>query len=207
MARLRALGPLPRSLPAAPLLWLRDATPVRIRAVRADDLERERSFCDGLSPQTRYLRLMSGRGLLPGELERWTAIDPLREIALVAVAARDGRDEQLGVARCVRDADDPTACDFAIVVADRVQHQGLGEALLRTLMRAAADAGIARFAGITLSENRGMLALARRLGLRIRRDAGDATVTRLEADLAPGGGSLDRGRGAAVSSGTEGTVP
>ncbi len=173
-------GPPDRWLPGA---WLHDGTPVRIRPIRADDLELERRFVDGLSRETRYQRLMSGRGLQPGELERWTDIDPAREIALIAVAPVDGVDDELGVARCVRDAGDPGACDFAIVIADRLQHQGLGEALLRALMRAAADAGIARLSGITLSDNRGMIALARRLGLRIRRDPGDATVMRLDADL------------------------
>jgi len=151
-----------------------------IRPIRPADLELERQFVNGLSPTTRYQRLLSGRNLLPGELERWTNIDPAREIAVIAVAEVDGRERQLGVARCVRDPADPRVCDFAIVVGDRWQGLGLGEALLRELMRLAAAAGIAVFSGITLSDNRAALQLARKLGFRRRMEPGDSTVTRLE---------------------------
>ena len=58
---------------------------IRIRPVRPSDLELERRFVYGLSARSRYLRLLSGRQLQPGELERWTNIDPSREIALVAL--------------------------------------------------------------------------------------------------------------------------
>ncbi len=135
---------------------------------------------------------MSGRHLQPGELERWTDIDPAREIALIAVGTADGLDQQLGVARCAHDAVDPDACDFAIVIADRMQHQGLGEALLRARMRAAADDGVACISGVTLSDMRGTISLARRLGFRIRHEPGDATVMRLDAHLAAPLGSLRR---------------
>lgn len=154
-----------------------------IRPIRPDDLELERRFVNGLSRTTRYQRLLSGRNLLPGELERWTNIDPAREIALIAVAAIDGTEQQLGVARCVRDAADPQTCDFAMVVGDRWQHHGLGEALLRELIGLAATAGVSAFSGITLSDNRPMLKLARKLGFRARMEPGDATVTRLDLRL------------------------
>lgn len=156
---------------------------VCIRPIRPDDLELERRFVEGLSRTTRYQRLLSGRNLLPGELERWTNIDPVREIALIAVAEIDGVEQQLGVARCVRDAADPLTCDFALVVGDRWQHHGLGESLLRELIRAAAAAGVRAFSGITLSDNRPMLKLARKLGCTTRLEPGDATVTRLDLAL------------------------
>ncbi len=163
--------------------WLRDGTPVRIRSIDAADLELERGFVNGLSRESSYQRLMSGRNLLPGELERWTDIDRAREIALIAVANVDGIEQELGDARCVRNDTDPRVCDFAIVIGDQWQHQGIGRTLLRELMRAAADAGIEVFSGITLSTNYAMLALARKLGFRLSRDAGDATVTVLEIRL------------------------
>ena len=153
---------------------------VRIRPIRPSDLELERRFVYGLSARSRYLRLLSARPLQPGELERWTNIDPSREIALIALVDNGGDDQEVGVARCVVEDAAEGRWDFAIVVADAWQRRGLGEALLRKLVEAARDAGVRVFSGITLTENRGMAALARKLGFRIRYEPGDATLLRLE---------------------------
>ena len=177
-----------RALPETDWVWLRDGTPVYIRPVQPADLDLERRFVHGLSRETAYQRLMSGRNPLPGELERWTAIDHSREIALIAVATVHGVEQQLGVARCVRDDADPRVCDFAIVIGDEWQYRGLGRALLRGLMRAATEAGVEVLSGITLSTNHPMLALAHKLGFRACRESGDATVTRIEMRLAGGDG-------------------
>ena len=134
---------------------MHDGTPVLIRPIERTDLELERAFVNGLSRETRYRRLMSGRELLPGELERWTDVGPAQEIALIAVASVIG-DEWQGHGR-------PGAVDSPDATG--------------------VHAGIEVFAGITLSANHAMLVLARRLGLRARREAGDATVTRIEARL------------------------
>jgi acetyltransferase len=174
---------IPAGLRDATDIRLRDGTPVRIRAIRRSDLELERRFVAGLSRRTRYLRLLSGRDLLPGELERWTDIDPAREIAVVAVANDGGSEQEIGVARCAVDDEAPARWDFAIVVADAWQGQGLGEALLRRLMQCADEAGVASLSGLTLSENHRMLSLARRLGFTARREPGDAALTRVEKRL------------------------
>ena len=184
-----AAGPMPVPGPAvrptAPYpehlveRWaLRDGTPVTIRPIRAGDLALEQAFVVGLSPATRYQRLLSGRNLLPGELRRLTDIDYAREMALTALATVDGVVQILGVARYVREAGAPRPqCDFAIVVGDRWQGQGIGEKLLRSLLEAAVDDGIEVVGGITLSSNHGMIALARKLGFHVAREHGDATVT------------------------------
>ena len=156
---------------------------IRIRPIRPSDLELERRFVYGLSARSRYLRLLSGRPLQPGELERWTNIDPSREIALVAIANHGGDDEEVGVARCVVDDAAAGRWDFAIVIADACQRRGLGRALLGALVAAARDAGVRTLSGITLVENRGMVALARGLGFSVRREDGDATLLRLELAL------------------------
>ena len=166
---------------------LPDGTPVTIRPIRAADLLLERAFVLGLSPRSRYQRLLSGRQLLPGELKRLTDIDYRREMALIAIARIDGVVQELGVACYVRDDEhEPGSCDFAIVVGDRWQGLGLGEKLMRSLLRAAVDAGIRVVGGITLTENAGMIALARKLGFSVHIEHGNATVTdlRWEAESA-----------------------
>ena len=159
---------------------LRDGRPITVRPIRAADLLLEREFVIGLSPTTRYQRLLSGRKLMPGELKRLTDIDYDRELALVAILEVEGRQRILGVARYVRDdAHEPGSADFAIVVGDAWQGQGLGETLLQALMRAAPGHGLSALTGITLSENHRMIALARKLGFHARREADDATLTDL----------------------------
>jgi len=163
---------------------LRDGTRVTVRPIRRSDLALERAFVFGLTPQTRYQRLLSGRKLLPGELRRLTDIDYAHELALVAIASVEGREQMLGVARYVRDdAHEAGSAEFALVVGDRSQGQGLGETLLRHLMRAAAEDGLAVLTGITLSDNVRMIGLGRKLGFRAHREAGNASVTELRCAL------------------------
>ena len=155
----------------------------RIRPIGPGDLELERRFFDGLSLRSRYLRLLSGRKLMAGELERWTRPEPCCEIALIALVPNDGVDEEVGVARCALEDAHDGRWDFAIVVADAWQRHGVGEALLRRLLDAARGAGVTTMSGITLAENRAMVALARKLGFAARREDGDATLIRLELCL------------------------
>ena len=162
---------------------LRDGTRVRIRPIQRDDLELERRFVEGLSTRTGYLRLLSGRHPTPDELKRWTDIEPAREIAIIAVAPDGDAEQEVGVARCAIDREDPTRWDFAVVLADTWQGRGLGEALLRRLLELAEEAGIAVLSSVTLSENRAMLSLAKRLGFIARREIGDATLMRIERRL------------------------
>ena len=164
---------------------LRDGTQVRIRPIQRGDLEIERRFVDGLSARTGYLRLLSGRHPTPEELQHWTDIDPGREIAIIAVVPDGDSEQEVGVARCAIDTEDPSRWDFAVVVADAWQGKGLGDALLRRLIDLAEEAGVAVLSSVTLSENRGMLSLAKRLGFTAHREIGDATLMRIERRLRP----------------------
>jgi acetyltransferase len=156
---------------------------IRIRPIRPSDLELERRFVYGLSARSRYLRLLSGRQLQPGELERWTNIDPAREIALVALVGAGDDENEVGFAQGVVEDAAEGRWDFAIVIADAWQGRGLGRMLLGKLVEAARDAGATILSGITLAENHGMVTLARRLGFSVHREQGDATVLRLELPL------------------------
>jgi len=69
------------------------------------------------------------------------------------------------------------------VIADAWQGRGLGEALLRALVRAAAGADVPALTGITLAANYPMRDLARRVGFSVRRDPDDATIVQLHLPL------------------------
>ena len=165
---------------------LADGRALLIRPIKAQDEPLERVFLQGLSERTRYMRLLSPRKLLPGELHRLTHIDYRHEMALVALLGAPGGRHMVGVARYVLDTDGQ-GCEFAIVIADELQGEGLGQRLLASLMSAAQNAGLLRMHGITLATNTGMLGLARRLGFQSKMEPGDATVLRLQLELAQRG--------------------
>ena len=129
---------------------------------------------------------------------RFTDIDHERELTLIAIIPVESRERQVGVARYVREESSPSDAEFAIVLSDDWQGRGVGTRLLASLLLAAKSHGVQRLAGMTLSENRGMLALGRKLGFRLALDPDSATITNLTVELAawpPAGASgIDDGR-------------
>ena len=160
----------------------RDGAAIRVRPIEPGDFEREREFVDGLSPRSAYRRLMSARKPSDEELRRWTRIDRTQEGAMVATVVCEGREIQVGVARFVMDGA-PGQADFAMVIADDWQGKGLGMRLLSALIDLARQSGVRRLFASTLSENRGMLTLARKLGFKPSREAGAAIITNLSLPL------------------------
>ena len=160
----------------------RGDTMIAIRPIRPSDFELERAFVRGLSRFSAYRRLMSSRRPSDEELRHWTEVDGVHEFALVAVASAGDGEEQAGVARYVVSAD-PEVAEFAVVLSDRWQGQGLGRQLLGRLVNAARGRGIKRLVGATLSDNTAMLQLGRKLGFKPKRVLGDATVTELTLHL------------------------
>jgi RimJ/RimL family protein N-acetyltransferase len=76
------------------------------------------------------------------------------------------------VARFVRSPDDPAAAEFAIVVGDDWQGEGLGRELMGRLVDAAVSRGVHRFQATMLADNLGILRLSERFAagpLRRRR--------------------------------------
>jgi len=107
-------------------------------------------------------------------------VDSTREIALIAVTEEGGVEQQIGVARCLVDDEEPSRWDFAIVLGDAWQGRGLGKALLGRLIECADASGVPCLSSIVLAENHRMLALALGLGFTVRHEPGGATVLRVE---------------------------
>jgi acetyltransferase len=160
-----------------------DGTRFVIRPLRADEAAREIDFLRSLSQQTRYERTFSHRGMLgPGELDRLVHFDVRREVALVAAVQGEAQETWAAVARLKRsEGGDPF--EFAIVVGDVWQRQGIGARLLDTLLEAARRAGIRRVIGYTFATNEAMKGLARKAGFKVRTDPSDASLSILEIAL------------------------
>lgn len=159
--------------------------PVTIRPLRPDDLGIERDFVSGLSDETRYNRLLGGAIKVTDEyIRRLTHLDWTREVALAAITMLGDTETIIGVARYVID-ESGAACEFAIVLADTWQGRGIGRRMLQKLVTVARLRGLKRMYGDILSTNHTMLGMARKLGFRIERHAGDPTLARATLDLAP----------------------
>lgn len=162
---------------------LNDGAEFTIRPIRAEDAAIEQDFVRSLSDETRYFRFMDNvRELSPKMLSHFTQVDYDRHLALIAIAERDGREIQVGVARYIAD-EGRRSCEFAIAIADDWQHRGLGMHLMRSLLAAARGAGIRTMYGDVLSGNHRMLRFVAKLGFRERFAEGDPRTMRVEIDL------------------------
>ncbi len=156
---------------------------VTIRPIRPEDAEMTQAFVRGLSAETKYFRFMDAvRELSPAMLVRLTQIDYDREMALLAVTEQDGKEVELGVARYATNPD-RTSCEFAVVVDDHWQHQGIGHKLMDVLMNIARAKGIREMDGEVLKSNRNMLKLCTGLGFRTETHPEDDTIKRVVRGL------------------------
>jgi acetyltransferase len=156
---------------------------VLIRPIRPEDAELTQRFVRSLSEESRYFRFMDTVSeLSSAALARLTQIDYTREMALLALTEVDGREVELGVARYAVNPDG-TSCEFALVVSDAWQKQGIGHKLMDVLMDVARGRGLRVMEGEVLKTNRPMLKLVGSLGFRIEPHPEDDAVRRVSRPL------------------------
>jgi acetyltransferase len=147
-----------------------DGRRIFIRPVKPEDAPLFTALFKVLSPTTIYYRFFGMlKELKPEMLARFTQIDYDREVALVAIDEDSQTDSMLGVARIIGDPDGKTG-EFAVLVGDAWQGQGIGSNLLEKCLSIAEKRGFKTVHGIVLRENRNMLALGKKLGFEIKRD-------------------------------------
>jgi RimJ/RimL family protein N-acetyltransferase len=173
----KAMGPVPTELS------LRDGRRVTLRTVQPGDREAVQAAIMLLSPEARYARFMAPlRELSPQMLNRAVNPTPERELQLVAICERAGKETIVGGARYAA-APGSSDCEFALTVAEEWQGQGLARQLLEVLMQAARAAGFQRMEGYILASNSRMLGLARRLGFERVESPEGPTVHAVRRDL------------------------
>lgn len=144
-----------------------------IRPIRPDDAPRLVAFHQILSPHSVYLRFFTFHPTLSqGEVERFTTVDYVNRLALVATVG----DRMIAVGRFDR-APGETEAEVAFVVADEYQHHGIGSLLLDELARAAWQRGVEVFKAETLAENAAMLDVFRHAGFPVTSGIEYGTVT------------------------------
>jgi GNAT superfamily N-acetyltransferase len=142
---------------------LRDGSGVLVRQVRSTDILLLADGFARLSEQSRRMRFLGKKDQLSAaELRYYADVDHHDHEALIALDPASGRG--VGVARYVRDADDPEAAEIALTVADDWQGRGLGTELLGRLSHRGRQEGICRFTGVVSFDNVPMGMLLRSVG-------------------------------------------
>jgi len=137
---------------------------VTLRPIRPEDEAQHLAFLRRLDAEDIRMRVFySRRSIERTELARLTQIDYAREIAFIAVAAGEGREETLGVVRAMTDPDNDSA-EFAIVIRSDLKSGGLGRILMNKLIAYLESQGTARVVASVLTDNRTMRHFLRSLG-------------------------------------------
>ncbi|MCG7910658.1 MAG: bifunctional acetate--CoA ligase family protein/GNAT family N-acetyltransferase [Candidatus Thiodiazotropha taylori] len=176
-----AIHPYPVNLVAR--TQLPNGINIVIRPIRPEDADLEQNFTRQLSNEAKYFRFMSSiQELTPEMLTRFTQIDYHNEMALIAVTEDQHHEVELGVARYVINPD-KRSCEFALVVADEWQRQGIGHKLMNHLMGIARDRGLERMEGEVLSNNFKMLDLMKSLYFQVTPYPEDNSIKQVVIDL------------------------
>ena len=161
---------------------LRDGSAVLIRPVQSADAPLLADGFTRLSDASRQMRFLTiKKELSPAELRYFTDIDHHDHEALGALDHVGGRG--VGIARYVRDTEDPQAAEIAVTIADAWQGRGLGTELLAQLADRARSEGIRRFTALVAAGNTAMAALLQNTNAELVR-YGPGTVE-YEIALAP----------------------
>lgn len=156
---------------------------VVIRPIAAKDAGIEREFIEGLSNRSSNLRFLGAMKNPQDKLiEYFTQIDYQKHMALVATVKTDDEEQQIAVGRYIA-LDDNESCEFAIAVADRWQHQGIGREIMTDLIKDARSKGLKRMVGTIWATNKNMICFAEQLGFVIHLVKDDRRVVEAELEL------------------------
>ena len=151
---------------------MKDGTDIVIRPIRPEDEPLMAKFHQPLSERSVYLRYFYPMKLSQRvdheRLSRISFIDYDREMALVAQRENPetGEPEVIAAGRLIKIYGTEDA-EYAILVSDAFQRQGLGTELLRRLLDIGRQEGIKRIVGNILSDNADMLRVTERLGFKL----------------------------------------
>jgi acetyltransferase len=144
-----------------------------LRPIRPEDEPLEKEMFSKLSRESVYFRFF---GYVPKVshkfLIRFSHIDYDRELALIAEVEEEGRKMMAGIARLVNDYGNRSA-EFAIIVADPWQGQGLGNMLMAYILDIAKTRSLERITAQALTSNRVMLQMFEKQGFHVvKREGG-----------------------------------
>lgn len=154
---------------------------VSFRVVRPEDASALQRFLTRCSERTIYLRFFGSLNEFPEEKAKYFAhIDGVDHFAFVALDP-DDPDEIIALVRYDREPSEERA-EYAAIVQDSWQDQGIGIDLTRRLIDKAKDNGVRYFYALVMGRNRRMLELLRHLDLP-EQETKEGGVKRIEVEL------------------------
>ncbi len=162
---------------------MRDGKAVLLRPIRPEDELMLVELFKTFSAETMRFRFFGPVKEASHEmLIRYTHIDYDREIAIVAELTEEGRKKIIGAAGLIADPYNETA-EYAIVVGDPWEKQGLGTLMTRYLLKIARDRGVKKVYAHVLEDNEIMLHVFKKFGFTLRREEDE--MVRVELHLDP----------------------
>ncbi|MEM1109261.1 MAG: bifunctional acetate--CoA ligase family protein/GNAT family N-acetyltransferase [Planctomycetota bacterium] len=163
---------------------LKNGTPVTIRPIRPADEPAWHDMVAACSPETLQARFFHSIGKTTHAMAtRYCHIDYDREMALVAITPNGaGEETMVGVGRLVCEPDGRSA-EYAVMIADEHQNQGLGKTLTSRSLDVARGWGVGRVFGTTSANNIRMIATFKEHGFTITPDPDDDKLVNAELML------------------------
>jgi acetyltransferase len=155
---------------------LADGSEVTLRPIRPEDEPRWKHLLATCSKETLYARFGYLAQFATHETAtRYCFIDYDREMAIVADLEHEGEHRLAGIGRLVGDPNHETA-EYAVLIGDRWQGQGLGKLLTSYCVDVARGWGIRKIVASTTKENGRMVGIFEGLGFDRRLDAESGNV-------------------------------
>ncbi len=143
-----------------------------MRPIKPSDGPLIEDFHARQSDESIYFRFFAPlRRLSPKDLHRFTHVDYVDRVALVATV----RDDIVGIGRYDRVS--PTSAEVAFNISDNFQGRGIGSVMLEHLAAIAQEEGVTRFVAEVLPQNRKMLSVFSEAGYAVSRRFEDGVVS------------------------------
>lgn len=145
------ISPYPREYETT--IQTKNGKQVLLRPIRPEDEPLEREMFRTFSNDTQRFRFFAPIKEWTHEmLIRYTQTDYDREIAIIGEVTEEGHKKMVGVSRLIADPYNETA-EFAIVIGDPWQRQGLGSMMSEYVIDIAKRRGIKKIIAYTLEDN------------------------------------------------------
>ncbi|MDJ0608316.1 MAG: GNAT family N-acetyltransferase [Kiloniellales bacterium] len=155
---------------------------MRLRPIQPDDAAALQRAYARLDVRDKRARLFVPVPQLTDETaQRFCTIDEDHELCFV-LEADDEPGEIMGGGRLMG-APASDSAEFAVSLRSDLKGQGLGTALLKTLLEVAPERGFKTVWGSILADNHAMRALAEKLGFQVRRDPDDPSLVMATIDV------------------------
>jgi acetyltransferase len=144
---------------------LKNGAEVLLRPIKAEDEGRFNELIKSLSAESMRFRFFEVfKEMTHDTLARYCNLDYDRQIAIVA-ELQQSNGQIIGAGRVIADIDGKKG-EFAVLVGDQWQGQGLGSRLMDYIIRVAKDMRLEKIYGYVMVENRKMLNMVEKKGFK-----------------------------------------